>query len=341
LFEDDLTSTNKNDITYKGENKLLKIIDFTERHIEQAIYIAKDNYENERKCINILPVIDELPDFSPFAENGLGVSAFDGEKMVGYLCCFDPCENAFGTTNDIGVYSPIYGNGIIEGNHIYTFARMYQEAAKKWVSLGATNHAMTFYAHNKYLQNQLYRYGFGLRCIDAIRAMKEVDVKENSQFVFSELEHNEFHLIFTIGLLLDAHLRNSPMFMCYSQDKIEAGHEYKFAEWQIREKIRYFVVKDNGKIIAYIKISDEGENFVSELDSVINICGAYCLPEYRGQGILQNLLNYLIKKLRNENYQLLGVDYESFNPTASGFWLKYFTEYTQSVVRRVDDRYIK
>jgi GNAT superfamily N-acetyltransferase len=320
---------------------LLKIVDFTENHIEQAVNIAKKNYENERKRISILPIIDELPDFTPFAKNGLGVSAFDGQKMVGYLCCFDPFENAFGTTNDIGIYSPIHGNGIIECDYKYTFAKMYQEAAKKWVGLGATNHSITFFAQNEYLQNQLYRYGFGLRCVDAIRAMEEIDVKEISQYVFAELEHNEFHLIFQIGLLLDAHLRDSPMFMSRFREKIEDNHEYRFAEWQIQRNIRYFVVKNNGKIIAYIKITDEGENYISELDSVINICGAYCYSEYRGQGLLQNLLNYLIKKLRNEKYQLLGVDFESFNPTASGFWLKYFKEYTQSVVRRVDDRYIK
>jgi GNAT superfamily N-acetyltransferase len=171
--------------------------------------------------------------------------------------------------------------------------------------------------------------------------MKEIDIKENNQFEYMELEHNEFHLIFSIGLLLDAHLRDSPMFLCYPQEKIEAGHEYKFAEWQIQEKIRYFVAKDKDKIVAYIKLCEEGENFISEFDSMINIRGAFCLPEYRGKEITQNVINYLIRKLQNENYQLLGVDFESFNPTASGFWLKYFTEYNQSVVRRIDDRFIK
>ncbi len=68
-----------------------------------------------------------------------------------------------------------------------------------------------------------------------------------------------------------------------------------------------------------------------------NICGAYCLPEYRGKDIYQNLLNYTIRKLQEEGYKLLGVDFESFNPTAYGFRLKYFTAYTKSVVRRIDE----
>jgi GNAT superfamily N-acetyltransferase len=319
---------------------LLKIIDFAESHIEQALNIAKDNYEKERKDVPILPDIIEFPDFSPFSENGLGVSAFDGERMIGYLCCYNPFRNAFETTNTIGVWSPIHGNGIIESDYKNVFARMYQEAAKKWVELNATSHAITFYSHNSLVQSQLYRYGFGLRCIDAIREIKEIDVKCNGNFHVSELGHNEFHLIFPLGLLLDQHLAESPVFMRHIQDKIEIGHEYKFAEWQIKENFRYFTAKDGDKIIAYIKITDEGENFVGDVKTMKHICGAFCLPEYRGQGIIQSILNFIIKVLRNENMLLLGVDFESFNPTASNFWLKYFVEYTHSVVRRIDDLFI-
>jgi len=320
---------------------MINIVDFTEEHIVQAINIAKENYENERKCLNILPFVDEFPDFSPFLENKFGVSAFEGQKLVGYLCFYNPQKNAFGTTNAIGVWSPLHGNGVIECNNKNIFLRMYQEAAKKLYNSGITSHSITIYAHNNSIQNQLYRYGFGLRCIDTIRPMIEIEIKNKSKFTFIELEHNEFHLIYPIGLLLDAHLKSSPMFMMYHEEKkYEEGDEYKFANWQIQEKVRYFAAKDGEKIIAYIKISEEGENFVCDVSDMQNICGAYCLPEYRGQEIVQNLLNYVIKKLRDEKYDHLGVDFESFNPTASGFWLKYFTEYTQSVVRRIDDRFI-
>jgi len=320
---------------------LLKIIDFTESHIEQALSIAKDIYEKERKSVPILPEFVEFPDFSVFGKNGLGVSAFDDNKMVGYLCCFDPFKKAFGSTNAIGVWSPIHGNGIIDSEYKNIFQIMYQEAAKKWVNLKATSHAITFYAHNNSIQNQLYRYGFGLRCIDTIREMKVIDnIDYECKYDISELEHNEFHLIFPLGLLLDEHLAESPVFIRHFQDKIEDGHEYKFAQWQIQGKYRYFAAKNGEDIIAYIRVHDEGENFIGDVKNMKHIHGAYCLPEYRGKGTIQNILNFIIKKLKDENNQLLGVDFESFNPTASNFWLKYFTEYTHSVVRRIDDLFI-
>jgi GNAT superfamily N-acetyltransferase len=112
-------------------------------------------------------------------------------------------------------------------------------------------------------------------------------------------------------------------------------------EWQIKENFRYFTAEDGGKIAAYVKVTDKGENFVGDAENMKHICGAFCLPEYRGQGIIQSILNFIIKTLRNEDNQLLGVDFESFNPAGSAFWLKYFTEYTHSVVRRIDDLIIE
>ena len=45
----------------------------------------------------------------------------------------------------------------------------------------------------------------------------------------------------------------------------------------------------------------------------------------------------VITTLRKEGATLLGVDCETFNPTAIHFWKKYFTQYTTSVVRRIDE----
>lgn len=42
--------------------------------------------------------------------------------------------------------------------------------------------------------------------------------------------------------------------------------------------------------------------------------------------------------LKREGYTRLGVNFESFNPTARVFLLKYFNDYTHSVVRRIDER---
>ena len=78
-------------------------MDFTESHIEHALSIAKANYEKERKSVPILPEFVEFPNFSVFSKNGLGVSAFDDNRMVGYLCCYEPFKKAL-------IIYPAHGN---------------------------------------------------------------------------------------------------------------------------------------------------------------------------------------------------------------------------------------
>ena len=80
-----------------------------------------------------------------------------------------------------------------------------------------------------------------------------------------------------------------------------------------------------------------GDTFIAHDRGYLDMGSAFCLAEHRGKGVYQNLLNLAITVLREEGYTRLGVDFESLNPAAYGFWLKYFDAYTHSVVRRIDE----
>ena len=74
----------------------IQIIDFTAAHIEQAKYIAKQNYEAERKVVPALPPVDAVPDLTPYAENDLGVAAAGDIEIMSYRVIPDSfsCSNA-------------------------------------------------------------------------------------------------------------------------------------------------------------------------------------------------------------------------------------------------------
>lgn len=153
-----------------------------------------------------------------------------------------------------------------------------------------------------------------------------------SKISFEELAKTDVVQVRELRRLLNKHMGNSPCFMYSSPED---------SEKQIMERenngSRIFIARDSEKVVAFAEISQKAETFVSELDTVYNICGTYCISEYRGKDIYQNLLNYIVSKLKIEGYQYLGVDFESINPTAYAFWMKYFAAYTNSVVRRIDE----
>lgn len=317
----------------------MRIIDFTAEQIPQAAALAAANYEEERLRVAALPPYAQSlqasqplePLVGEFAENGLGVAAFEGERMVGFLGACAPFDNAFGTTGVRGVFSPIHAHGAVYQDREKIYQRLYQAAADKWVAAGAISHAAALYEHDRIGQRAFYRYGFGLRCVDAIRYLEAVPtVTTEFQCEYAELSPAEAPELAFLNNMLIAHLGKSPCFISYPSTTGEALSAQA-------ESNRFFAAIREGKPIAYLRLSSEGETFVTLDDSMPNISGAACLPQYRGSGVAQNLLAYLTAVLAKEGYTRLGVDFESFNPTARGFWLKHFTAYTAGVVRRVDD----
>jgi len=186
------------------------ITDFNKDHVERAQALVMQNYEEERSIVSALPVISQTPDLRGFADNGLGVAAFDGEKMAGFLCCVSPFQNAFGSTDAVGVFSPMGANGATVENRAKIYARMYQAAGEKWVKSGALSHAVCLYAHDKEAHEQFFRYGFGLRCVDAIRGMEPISCTPREEYDFMELGDDEYQSVHVLHLLLYKRQCSSP-----------------------------------------------------------------------------------------------------------------------------------
>ena len=313
----------------------MQIVDFTAAHIEQAAQIAKQNYEEERGFVPALPPINTVPDLTLYCKNNLGVAAFEGDTMVGFLCAVGPFPNTFRSTDATGVFSPMGANAAIGEERAKIYARMYQAAGEKWVCVGAASHGICLYAHDTEVQQQFFRYGFGLRCIDAIRGIDEIDASPCAGYDFTELTPDEFPHILPLDHMLDAHMAACPTFILRPSDMQESFIK-KIEHFQSV----FFVAKHEGIIVAYVRAELDGETFICDVPGYLHIKGAFCLPEHRGKGLHQILLNLLMQNLRAQGYTRLGVDFESINPAAYGFWLKYFDAYTHSVVRRIDEHII-
>jgi len=308
----------------------MQIVDFERAHIRAAMALAQANYGEERRHVPALPEA-AAPELAAFADNGLGSAAIENGELVGFLCCYKPWSNAFGTTGVKGVFSPIHAHGAVPESREIIYRRLYQHAAEKWVGQGVLSHTVALYAHDAQALRAFFVYGFGLRTVDAIRPMEEIGGEIRTGLTLRELAPEERANVLPLHNLLVDHLRQSPAFMAHRKYEREA-----FERQLSGEKSRYFAAFDGGQMLAYVKIMERGENFASCSAGMMNIQGAFCLPQYRG-GVYQSLISHTIRALREEGFTRLGVDFESFNPTAYGFWLKHFTAYTNGVARRIDD----
>ncbi|MBQ4157364.1 MAG: GNAT family N-acetyltransferase [Clostridia bacterium] len=310
------------------------IRDLTLEMTEEAQKLVWVNYEEAQKNHQALPGDCEIPKLDVLFQNGLGAAAFEDGKMVGFLSGYGPWGPVFCTKDTMGVYSPLHAHAAVKENRKRIYQRLYQAAAEKWAQAGAASHTITLYDPDEDAKEAFFEYGFGKRCVDLIRPTDGMEVSfENLEF--TELLKEEGKQIRHLRRALNTHLSKSPAFMKSDEKVIESWLDKREAD-----RPRTFIAKMNGEICAYIEIQDEGENFITAHPFVQNICGAYCLPELRGQNIATALLNFVLDVLKRENIPLLGVDCESINPTAIHFWKKHFTPYTQSLVRRIDENAI-
>ena len=311
----------------------MEILSFCENHIGRAKEIALMNYSEERAAVSALPEICMLPDLdlAHFVDNGLGAAMFDGGEMLGFLCCYAPWDNAFDSTAK-GTFSPIHAHGAVFEDRVMIYKKLYQAVAEKWVRQKITYHAIALYAHDSQALDTFFTYGFGLRCIDAVRPLVTFEHEPCDGIVFSELAKTESPVLREMRKLQAAHLGESPCFMRSSTEDLKS-----WSDRAENRNSREFIAIKNNKPIAFIEIQNDGETFATEVSGMMSICGAFCMREYRGKGVAQGLLNHVIAILKTEGYDSIGVDFESFNPTAINFWLKYFSEYTKSVVRRIDE----
>ncbi len=309
----------------------MEIIDFTMDWVGQAAALAHADYEAERRQVPALPRVDRLPDLAPFAENGLGAAALEEGRLVGFLAACAPFENAFGSTWARGTFSPAHAHGAAGERRGAIYQRLYQAAAAKWVARGVASHGIALYHHDEAALRAMFTYGFGQRCVDAVRGMEPIPAPPCPGYTFGELEEARAGEAEPLRRMLAAHMGQSPCFMkklpAPAEGEGPASHrgERVFAAWQ------------GGRMAAVIACRRGGEHFAAAAPGVAHICCAFCLLQHRGRGVYQNLLNCLISTLGREGYTTLSVDYESINPAAQGFWGKYFQPYTAGVVRRVDE----
>lgn len=312
----------------------MNIVDFQLCHVAEAVCLAQKQLDKERAAVD-LPVC-VLPDLASLA-NGLGVAAEENGRLIGYLGAYGPFHGMFGTWGTcyqeqfVGVFSPVHAHGLAQEAAERTLQRMYQAAAVRWVRAGAKHHAIALYEHDEAAKRALFRYGFGQRCADAIRRVELLNAAPVKGVSCCELPAGSGDAVRQMRWALDEHLCQSPCFMA----RTEEGRRAWLDAVKHRDS-RLFAAAADGQLIAFMEVCSDGENFISEHEGMRNICGAYCVPEWRGTGVSQLLLDHVLRAMVQDGATYLGVDYESFNPTAAGFWEKYFAPYTASVVRRID-----
>jgi GNAT superfamily N-acetyltransferase len=313
-------------------------------YIEAATKLAVDSYLCEQQQVNALfnnkyeaeinKSIYEL-----FSCN-LGVMAFENNELLGYMAFrLSGYEDYKGYKK---AYSPIYGYGIKKDTDRGKIASLlFQYASENLIKLSVRNFEVKVYSHDTEVISSFVLNQFGILCTDAIKNIDTPFCDLNTNILkYCELTKHDIlkhkESLLKLWRCLANHLQASPTYYYGEEFTDDAYWEY------INDvNTRLFVAMDEGEIIGIFDASCDGNCFANSDKYTINVGDLYLKNDYRGKNVAQELLQYVSNVLKKENYKRLWVEHGTTNPNAQRFWDRYFSRFTYTLTRNIDERIVK
>lgn len=309
----------------------MRIVPAQARYLEEAAQLAAQRYARERDECPALPPLD-LASFAgalaPLFQPHLGSVALSGGRLTGFLCGCEPFEGAFGRVR--GMFSPMHAHGAADGQAREVYPRLYAQVCRQWLAAGALSHAVAVYAHDAAAERSLFENGFGMRTVDAMRPMSPLYSAAPAAWRVEEVTDCFDGRLRQLACAIGRHLAQPPCCLVS-----EPG------DGQPDAGVRSWAALSGESPVGLVQLRVGGETLASWHASVRNVCGMYVVPEARGRGMAEALLNCAARALAGEGVTRMGVDYESINPQANRFWPRYFEPYTRGLVRRMDERVLE
>ncbi|TWH78361.1 GNAT family N-acetyltransferase [Sedimentibacter saalensis] len=320
----------------------IKSIDMN--YIEAATKLAVDNYLSEQQEVSALFNNKYETEISQYINElfrcDLGVMVFENDNLLGYMAFrLSGYEDYNGYKK---AYSPIYGYGIKEGIDRGKIASLlFQYASENLIKLNVRNFEVKVYSHDKEVISSFVLNQFGILCTDAIKNIDTPFCDTNTYILkYSELTKHDILLhresLLKLWRSLAKHLQASPTYYYGEEFTDDAYWEY------INDvNTRLFVAMDEGEIIGILDASCDGNCFANSDKYTINVGDLYLKSAYRGKNIAQELLQYVSNVLKKKNYKRLWVEHGTTNPNAQRFWDRYFSRFTYTLTRNIDERIVK
>ena len=156
---------------------------FTEKYIDEAVRLAKAEWEAECTHCPDLPCFkfeERLKQILWWLSNQNfgGKAAFCDGKLLGYLLFAGPWDGMFGNVK--GVFSPLGGSAFSYEyeNRDKLASMLFAAVAQELVAEGIFSCALSRYAHDEVVAKSFVLNGFGIRCMDAVRSVEAL-AKQN------------------------------------------------------------------------------------------------------------------------------------------------------------------
>lgn len=228
---------------------------------------------------------------------------------------------------------PVWGYGTNSPKDVQVIGYLFQYLAEQVVLENPVCFSVRLYAHDEKIQKLFSLMQFGIQSEKGVRRIEKIEY--TTKYKVREIGKEELCLkweeIWNLLAQLIAHLQKSPVFY--------PGYEFTeevYREFFMESGTRVYLAEDKDKIIGLIEANPENMEYLFWNVQAVNVGEAYVEPEYRGQKAAQALLHSLDAALRADGIDYEWVEHGTANPTARGFWNKYFETVEYEFIRSIE-----
>jgi GNAT superfamily N-acetyltransferase len=309
----------------------LETTSFRQEHIPEAAALFVQNFRRLRQKLPIVP--DRLDNPAVVAEHlsyllDSAVAAMDGGILVGYLGWF--VVDRFRESERLGAYVPEWGHVAADGQKLAIYRALYRTASTRWADEGCRVHAVTILADDHEAEKSWFWSGFGMTVVDAVRTMDATGILAGDDFTVRQATPDDTEMLAVLDAEHWQHYSQPPVFMARQQPNDAAT----LVQFLNNPDNRIWLALCGSDPIGFMRFEGRGcELPILSAESTVAITGAYTRPAYRGRRAAGALLAAGLRDYADQGYQRCAVDFESFNPEAAAFWMKYFDPVCLSLLR--------
>ncbi len=318
----------------------MEILPFQKKDIPAAAALFIAGFKNLRQKLPMLPDRMENPAIvsgllDRLLAHSAAVAAYEGDRLLGYLGWW-LVDGFRGSARKAG-YVPEWAHAAVDENKPAVIRALYRRAAGAWAKEGCDTHAITLLASDSQATETWFWNGFGMTVVDAVRATHPLNPGAETAaaippgFVLRKAAPEDAECLAVLESEHTHHYEQSPVFMV-PFSPIDAG---EFRRYLAQPDKHAWLVLNGKEPAGYIRFeakSDGAAEIVTGPGSTA-CTAAYVRTAYRGRGLSSALLEASQAYFSSQGFHCCSVDFESFNPEAAAFWMRYFEPACFSLVR--------
>jgi GNAT superfamily N-acetyltransferase len=315
---------------------MIFVVPMVASHAEAAAALFVDRFARQRRLVPALPaVFQDAPNVVAklrwLAATGNAFVAMREGRLVGYVGWFIVPQ--FRGTPQKAAYCCEWGHAAIDHDQAAIYRQLYAHAAARWQAEGCGTHALTTLAHDTSLHQFLFWNGFGLAVVDAMRLLDDPAPASPDPRTYRMATKADIPAILSLDEQLTAHL-SAPSVCMRRRSRDEAWQRAFLAQ----DDNAVALAEEGAQVVGILRLEGrcDGACEIVRSPDTVGLSGTYVLEPYRRHGVAAGLLAEAIRWSRANGYARCSVDWESFNPSATGFWLKHFAPVCYSLVRHVE-----